>query len=407
MTTKITSANITQSGTSGISSVAWQAVQTTGFTAVAGRAYPCNTTSAAFTVTLPASPAAGNVITLTDYAGTWGTNNLTINPNGNKLNGVTASGTISTIRGSVNLVYVDATQGWISYSNVSSAIIDQTFPIEYAVVSGGGGGGNSQTGGGGGGGGMLNGSATLFRGSTYSITIGGGGAGKAFVGSGSQGNDGTASVFNSLSPVPGGGGGGNGVTGRDGGSGGGRGATNQSSNWGLGTAGQGNRGGLGFDGTVAVTLAGGGGGAGAVGGDAGQTNNGNAGAGGAGREWPTGSGTYYAGGGGGGTDRGGGSGVYSGNGGAGGTGGGGAGGRYLTPGGGGVNGNGFDGSANTGGGGGGLGLGTTSGAGGSGVVIIRYADTYAAATSTTGSPTVSVSGGYRTYKFTGNGSITF
>ncbi len=52
MTTKITSANITQSGTSGISSVAWQAVQTTGFTAVAGRAYPCNTTSAAFTVTL-------------------------------------------------------------------------------------------------------------------------------------------------------------------------------------------------------------------------------------------------------------------------------------------------------------------------------------------------------------------
>ena len=47
MTTKITSANITQSGTSGISSVAWQAVQTTGFTAVAGMAYPCDTTSAA------------------------------------------------------------------------------------------------------------------------------------------------------------------------------------------------------------------------------------------------------------------------------------------------------------------------------------------------------------------------
>jgi len=48
----------------------WQAVQTTGFTAVAGRAYPCNTTSAAFTVTLPASPSAGDQITLTDYAGT-------------------------------------------------------------------------------------------------------------------------------------------------------------------------------------------------------------------------------------------------------------------------------------------------------------------------------------------------
>jgi hypothetical protein len=41
------------------------------------------------------------------------------------------------------------------------------------------------------------------------------------------------------------------------------------------------------------------------------------------------------------------------------------------------------------------------------VVIIRYPDSYAAATSTTGSPTITVSGGYRTYTFTGNGTITF
>jgi hypothetical protein len=47
-----------------------------------------------------------------------------------------------------------------------------------------------------------------------------------------------------------------------------------------------------------------------------------------------------------------------------------------------------------------------SGSGGSGVVIIRYADTYAAA-STTGSPTITVAGGYRVYKWTGSGSITF
>jgi hypothetical protein len=40
-------------------------------------------------------------------------------------------------------------------------------------------------------------------------------------------------------------------------------------------------------------------------------------------------------------------------------------------------------------------------------VIIRYADSIAAATSTTGSPTYTVSGGYRTYKFTASGSITF
>jgi hypothetical protein len=39
-------------------------------------------------------------------------------------------------------------------------------------------------------------------------------------------------------------------------------------------------------------------------------------------------------------------------------------------------------------------------------VILRYPDSYAAAT-TTGSPTVTVTGGYRIYQFTDSGTITF
>jgi hypothetical protein len=46
-------------------------------------------------------------------------------------------------------------------------------------------------------------------------------------------------------------------------------------------------------------------------------------------------------------------------------------------------------------------------AGGSGIVIIKYSSSYAAATATTGSPTYTNVNGFRTYTFTGNGTITF
>jgi hypothetical protein len=64
------------------------------------------------------------------------------------------------------------------------------------------------------------------------------------------------------------------------------------------------------------------------------------------------------------------------------------------------------GTAYTGGGGGGSGGAGLGANGGKGVVIVRYPDTYAAASSTTGSPTILVANGYRTYIWTGNGSIT-
>jgi hypothetical protein len=91
----------------------WQAVQTTGFTAVGGEGYFCNTTSTAFTVTLPAG-TLGDEVTLVDYAGTFDTNNLTVAPNGSeKIQGVAASLTVSIERAGLTLAYVDATQGWL------------------------------------------------------------------------------------------------------------------------------------------------------------------------------------------------------------------------------------------------------------------------------------------------------
>ena len=83
-------------------------------------------------------------------------------------------------------------------------------------------------------------------------------------------------------------------------------------------------------------------------------------------------------------------------------------GRKAGGGGGGVT-SGTDGNGvvNTGGGGGGTEGNQNAKPGGSGIAIIRYANTYPDATSTTGSPTFSQSGGFKRYIFTGSGSITF
>jgi len=91
----------------------WQAVITADPTAVAGNGYFCNTTAAAFTVTLPAG-VIGDEVSLVDYAGTFDTNNLTVAPNGSeKINGVAASLTCAVERAAFTLVFTDTTQGWL------------------------------------------------------------------------------------------------------------------------------------------------------------------------------------------------------------------------------------------------------------------------------------------------------
>jgi hypothetical protein len=373
-----------------------QSVQTTGFTAASGNAYPCNTTSAAFTVTLPASPSAGNFITLFDYARTFGTNNLTIAPNGNKISGSTSNAILNTSGASVSIIYVDSTQGWLAYCSSPTSIVGN-YTINYLVVAGGGGGGgtplNSLVPAGGGAGGLLTNTTTLTPGTAYTITVGAGGAaGTNVSGSTAQGQNGSASSISSLVATVGGGGGGGSYvspySGNSGGSGGGgSGWSSSSAAGGSGTAGQGNNGGAGFGTTTSG--GGGGGGAGAVGGAAtgGVSVGANGGIGVA--SSISGASVYYAGGGGGGG--------YSGA--AGGTGGSGGGGN------GGAAGVGVAASANTGGGGGGGGgsggAGYAGGNGGSGVVIISYPGTQRG----TGG-TITSSGGNTIHTFASSGTYT-
>ena len=380
--------------------LAWQAVQTGDFTAVAGNAYPVNTTSGAVTVTLPASPSSGQAIVLTDYAGTWATNSVTINPNGGKINGSTLNVVLGVRRESISFVYIDATQGWVVYSGFNAV----TPGFSYLVVGAGGGGGGGPTGsgsaGGGGGGGVLSSTINLTQGSTYTIIIGAGGIGGVGATPPTSGGASTISGPN-ISPIIASGGGYGGYwsatsTNQNavaGGSGGGAsGVPSGTATGAAGTNGQGNPGGnstaLSSGGTAA-----GGGGAGAVGGSA--VSSGVDGSGGAGLASSiTGASVTYAGGGGGGHYTGG----TSGSGGSGGGGAGATGGVTAT-----------SGTANTGGGGGGGGAASAvtgkGGAGGSGVVILSI-PTSAYTGTTSGSPTVTTSGSNTIIKFTASGSYT-
>jgi hypothetical protein len=65
------------------------------------------------------------------------------------------------------------------------------------------------------------------------------------------------------------------------------------------------------------------------------------------------------------------------------------------------------GAVNTGGGGGGAYSPNSNISGGSGIVVIRYLNTFPDAAATAGSPTFTNVGGYKIYKFTATGSITF
>jgi len=422
-----------QTGFGRTGTVDWQtsSIKTGDFTAVNGEGYFINTTSGAVTMTMP-SGSAGAIVSIQDYNKTFDSNALTVTPaSGEKINGGSANGllTVSTEGQGLTFVYVDSTVGWKTVHEnefTSGGVVEiiatggtittsgnckiHTFTgpgtfcvsqisstpannqVSYMVVAGGGSGGNAYGGGGGAGGfredkspvtpytaSPLEGSGAISITATgFPITIGAGGAGGSCAPN--HGNVGSNSIFSTITSAGGGAGGGNPspAATRDGGSGGGGGAFSPvpygtgpgsrnpggSGNTPPVSPAQGKDGGYGLKSPNGVSAGGGGGatgcGSGASGPGGGYYSQGGDGGAGATTEINA-SPVTRAGGGGGATE------ATSGGKGAGGSGGG-ADGRY-SPGPGGITAS--NGTANTGGGGGGGYCGSV-GAGGSGVVIIRY-----------------------------------
>ena len=237
--------------------------KTANFTAVSGNGYFVDTNTTAITVTLPATPSAGDIVAIKDYANTADTNSITINRNGSNIDGAGSNPVITNEGGSVTLIYVDATQGWtIVDSAQKSDLTPPTYivatggtiltcgdfkthvftgpgtftvcsvgnpsgstTVEYLVVAGGGGGGYGRGGGGGAGGYRQNYPSPISAGlpvtaTAYPITVGGGGPASPI---GVSGNN---SVFSTITSTGGGNGGGEAAyqpstSGGSGGSGGG------------------------------------------------------------------------------------------------------------------------------------------------------------------------------------------
>jgi len=421
-----------QSGFGRTGTVDWQtgSIKTTTFTGENGKGYFVDTSSGAVTANLPASPTAGDIMAVSDYAQNALTNNITIGRNGSNIQGDASDLVIQRNGVAMTLVFVDATKGWIVTDTGAEAdkepdpafviatggtitccgdykIHTFTGPgtftvscagntlgsnsVDYLVVAGGGSGGRHRAAGGGAGGyressGTASGcytasplgacvSALPVTVQGYPITVGAGGSQVTAPPTNPEtGNNGSNSIFSTITSTGGGGGGGAELSGNSGGSGGGAGpnASGGSGNTPPVSPPQGNSGGNGSPGAP-MYGSGGGGGATAAGGNGNNTGCCVGGDGGAGATSSI-SGTAVARAGGGGGSlfcqpvaKSGVGGTGGGGNGAGGVGG--CAGTAATAG-----------TANTGGGGGGgrhaspnpQGATESGAAGGSGIVIIRY-----------------------------------
>lgn len=100
-------------GSSGSSGSSIWEEKTSSFNALTTYGYFVDTTSAAITATLPASPTIGDAISFIDAAGTFDTNNLTVGRNGKNIQGLAENLIVSIERAGFTLVFFNNTQGWL------------------------------------------------------------------------------------------------------------------------------------------------------------------------------------------------------------------------------------------------------------------------------------------------------
>jgi hypothetical protein len=91
----------------------WALNSTNYFSVVAGSSTFVDTSANTATVVLPATANMGDVIKIIDGFGNANVNNITINPNGLKILGSASNYVLNTAFAAVELVYFNATSGWV------------------------------------------------------------------------------------------------------------------------------------------------------------------------------------------------------------------------------------------------------------------------------------------------------
>lgn len=87
-------------------------------TLAAGDRVFADTSSTAITLTLPASPAAGDQVWFIDLAGTFNVRNLTVGNNGQRIMRQLDTMTVSTAGAAFSLVYSNSSYGWLLESGI-------------------------------------------------------------------------------------------------------------------------------------------------------------------------------------------------------------------------------------------------------------------------------------------------